>query len=58
MMDNNNKVTILAEHFPEFDKEFLGQLCNHYSVFFSDRSDKQVDYDCNLVKSITVFRNA
>lgn len=53
MIDNNNKITILAEHFHEFDKDFLGQLNGHYNVFFSERSGKRVAYDYNSVKSIT-----
>ncbi|PAW93918.1 hypothetical protein CKK33_10600 [Mucilaginibacter sp. MD40] len=53
MTDNNNKITILAEHFHEFDKDFLRQLSDKYSVFFSERSGKRIAYDCNLVKSIT-----
>lgn len=52
MMDNKNKITVLEEHFEEFDKNFLIQLSDCYSVFFSDRSSKRFAYDYNLVKTI------
>jgi hypothetical protein len=51
MMNNQNKITVIKEHFREFDKNFLGQLNDHYTVFFSDRSGKQFGYDYNLIKT-------
>ncbi|TFF29726.1 hypothetical protein [Mucilaginibacter psychrotolerans] len=44
-------LTVLTEHFTEFDKNFLGQLSEKYVVFFFDRSGKRVSYDYNLVKT-------
>ena len=52
MMDNKNKITVLAEHFGEFDKDFLSPLSKKYVVFFSDRSGKRVSFNYNLVKTI------
>jgi hypothetical protein len=53
MMDNKNKITVLKEHFDEFDNCFLADLNEHYTVFFSDRSGIRMGYDYNLVKTIT-----
>ncbi|MDN3584500.1 hypothetical protein QWZ17_26740 [Mucilaginibacter flavus] len=52
MMDNKNEITVLAEHFSEFDRDFLGQLSEKYVVFFSDRLGKRVSYNYNLVKTM------
>jgi hypothetical protein len=53
MLDNKNKVTVLIEHFSEFDMNFLSQLSEKYVVFFLDRSGKGISYDYNLVKTMT-----
>jgi hypothetical protein len=52
MMDNKNKVTVLTEHFSEFEVSFLSPLSEKYVVFFLDRSGKRVSYDYNLVKTM------
>jgi Tol biopolymer transport system component len=53
MMDNKNKITVLTEHFSEFDVTFLSPLSEKYVVFFFDRSGKRVSYDYNLAKTMT-----
>ncbi|MEP6846763.1 MAG: hypothetical protein ABI861_12200 [Panacibacter sp.] len=51
IMDNKNNITVLKEHFEEFDKSFLHPLNDHYAVFFSDRSGRRLGYDYNLIKA-------
>jgi len=50
MLSHNNRLTILKQHFKEFQNSFLGELSSYYSVNFIDpQSKKIVPYDFKAV---------
>jgi hypothetical protein len=51
MIDNNNKITILKEHFEEFDQSFLKALGDSYMVFYIARAGVRLNYDYTLIKA-------
>jgi hypothetical protein len=51
MLENGNKITILKEHFEEFDQSFLKALGDSYKVFYIGRSGVRLNYDYSLVKA-------